>query len=95
MVRHAGMQACCHENRSSNQTSHINEIVNLMEFGFANFWQKAMVLQDFDPMEHDIQEFVGLCEVCYEKQESHALVVEAVKGALKGRGKSSMEDEPK
>jgi len=40
-----------------------DELLDLMEFGMPASWQKAMILQDFDPVSHSsIAEFVGFCE---------------------------------
>ena len=34
-----------------------DKILNLLEFGCPNSWQKAMMLQDFDPVEHTLSNF--------------------------------------
>lgn len=39
-----------------------DEIIDLLEFGVPNSWQRTMVLQDFDPVNHTVQEFVAFCE---------------------------------
>ena len=39
-----------------------DKIIDRLEFGVPNSWQKAMVLQDFNPMTHTVQEFVAFCE---------------------------------
>lgn len=39
-----------------------DELLDLMEFGMPSSWQKAMILQDFDPVNHTIAEFIGFCE---------------------------------
>ena len=39
-----------------------DEIVDLLEFGVPNAWQRAMIVQDFDPLQHTVQEFVQFCE---------------------------------
>lgn len=39
-----------------------DELLDILEFGCPNAWQKQMLLQNFDPMEHSIQEFVQFCE---------------------------------
>ena len=39
-----------------------DEILNLLEFGIPNTWQKAMLLQDFDPQVHTVNDFVQFCE---------------------------------
>ena len=39
-----------------------DKIHNLLEFGRPTSWQKAMMVQDFDPVDHTIQEFVKFCE---------------------------------
>ncbi len=39
-----------------------DELLDLLEFGCPNSWQKAMLLQDFDPVDHTVQEFVRFCE---------------------------------
>jgi len=33
-----------------------------MEFGMPSSWQKAIILQDFDPVNHTIAEFIGFCK---------------------------------
>ena len=35
---------------------------DLLEFGIPNTWQKAMLLQDFDPQVHTVNDFVQFCE---------------------------------
>jgi len=44
------------------------ELLDLMEFGIPSSWQKAMILQDFDPANHTIAEFIGFCK-CLELTE--------------------------
>ena len=39
-----------------------DELLDLLEFGMPNSWQRSMTLQDFDPVDHSIQEFVSFCE---------------------------------
>lgn len=39
-----------------------DELVDLMEFGIPRTWQRAMVLQDFDPTDASIQDFIAFCE---------------------------------
>ena len=39
-----------------------DELLDLLEFGMPATWQKAMILQDFDPLDHSIAEFVSFCE---------------------------------
>ena len=39
-----------------------DEIVDLLEFGVPNSWQKAMILQDFDPLQKTVREFIQFCE---------------------------------
>ena len=39
-----------------------DEILDLIEFGIPNSWQKAMILQDFDPLQKSVKEFVSFCE---------------------------------
>ena len=39
-----------------------DEIFNLLEFGIPNTWQKAMLLQDFDPQVHTVNDFVQFYE---------------------------------
>ena len=39
-----------------------DEILDLLEFGIPNTWQKAMLLQDFDPQVHTVNDFVQFCE---------------------------------
>jgi hypothetical protein len=38
------------------------EIMDILEFGVPNSWQKNMVMQGFDPMIHTTAEFVCFCE---------------------------------
>ena len=38
------------------------ELVDLLEFPVPNSWQKAMILQNFDPSQKMVQEFVQFCE---------------------------------
>ena len=37
-------------------------MLDLLEFGMPSSWQKAMILQDFDPVDHTIPELVSFCE---------------------------------
>ena len=39
-----------------------DEIVDLLEFGVPNAWQREMIIQDFDPLQHTIAEFVEFGE---------------------------------
>jgi hypothetical protein len=39
-----------------------DELKDLLEFGVPNSWQRAMILQDFDPLQHTVAEFVQFCE---------------------------------
>jgi hypothetical protein len=39
-----------------------DELLDLLEYGCPNSWQKAMMIQDFDPVEHTISEFTQFCE---------------------------------
>ena len=39
-----------------------DEIVDLLEYGVPNSWQRSMILQDFNPLQHTVTEFVQFCE---------------------------------
>jgi len=39
-----------------------NKMLDLLEFGMPSSWQKAMILQDFDPIDHTMAELVSFCE---------------------------------
>lgn len=39
-----------------------DEVLDILEFGVPVSWQKAMLLQDFDPLRHDVKAFVAFCE---------------------------------
>ena len=39
-----------------------DEILDLLEFSIPNTWQIAMLLQDFDPQVHTVNDFVQFCE---------------------------------
>ena len=39
-----------------------DELLDLLEFGIPNSWQKTMMVQDFDPVDHTISEFIRFCE---------------------------------
>jgi hypothetical protein len=39
-----------------------DEILDLLEFGVPNSWQRNMILQDFDPLRNSIKDFVSFCE---------------------------------
>jgi len=39
-----------------------DELLDLMEFEMPGIWQKAMILQDFNPMNHTIAEFIEFWE---------------------------------
>ena len=51
-----------------------DEILDLLEFGIPGAWQKAMLLQDFDPQVHTVTDFVQFCErlETLEKEEKRA-----------------------
>ena len=38
------------------------ELVDLLEFGVPNSWQKAMILRDFDPLQNMVQDCVQFCK---------------------------------
>jgi hypothetical protein len=38
------------------------EIIDILEFAIPNSWQKNMVLQGFEPLDHTTAEFVSFCE---------------------------------
>ena len=38
------------------------KIIDLLEFGVPNLWQKAMILQDFDPLQKMVREVIQFCE---------------------------------
>jgi hypothetical protein len=40
----------------------MEELIDILEFGVPNSWQKNMVLQGFDPLIHTPSEFVAFCE---------------------------------
>ena len=39
-----------------------DEVLDLLEFGLPETWQHAMLLQDFDPQVHTVNDFVQFCE---------------------------------
>ena len=39
-----------------------DEVLDLLEFGLPETWQHAMLLQDFDPQVHTINDFIQFCE---------------------------------
>ena len=39
-----------------------DEVLDLLEFGIPENWQQAMLLQDFDPQVHAVNDFVQFCE---------------------------------
>jgi hypothetical protein len=39
-----------------------DELIDISEFGIPNAWQREMIVQDFDPMEHTLQELIQFCE---------------------------------
>jgi len=39
-----------------------DEMLDFLEFGMPSSWQKAMILQDFDPVDHTMAELVSFCE---------------------------------
>jgi len=47
-----------------------DEILDLLEFGVPNSWQRTMILQDFDPLQKSIAEFVQFCERLEEVEET-------------------------
>ena len=47
-----------------------DELLDILEFGMPSSWQKQMVLQDFDPLQHTIKEFTEFCERM-EQVEAH------------------------
>ena len=48
-----------------------DEIMDILEFGVPNSWQKTMVLQDFDPVQKSVPEFTAFCERI-EQLEDHS-----------------------
>ena len=50
------------ENANLSQKLPSDEILDLSEFDMPSFWQKTIVVQGFDPLEHIIQELVNFCE---------------------------------
>jgi hypothetical protein len=50
------------ENFNNDQKLPADEIMDIAEFGIPATWQRTMVLQGFDPVEHDPQAFVEFCE---------------------------------
>jgi hypothetical protein len=47
---------------ANNQELPEEEVLDLLEFGVPNSWQKNMVLQGFEPLNHTASEFVAFCE---------------------------------
>jgi len=45
-----------------NQALPEDELLDIAEFAIPAEWQRTMVLQGFDPMEHSINEFIEFCE---------------------------------
>ena len=39
-----------------------DETKDIFFFGIPNSWQKQMILQDFDPLDHTLEELVDFCE---------------------------------
>ena len=51
-------------------------LLELLQFSLPEKWQVAMILQDFDPVEHSLREFVAFCtriEMAYDgtSKEGH------------------------
>ena len=46
----------------NNQELPEEEVLDILEFGVPNSWQKNMVLQGFEPLNHTPSEFVAFCE---------------------------------
>ena len=65
-----------------------DEVIDLLEFGIPAGWQKAMILQDFDPLQHTIPEFISFCERLeqVELHESSAVIPNAKKSSEKAGG---------
>ena len=47
-----------------------DEILDILEYGVPNTWQKGFVHQGFNPLEHTLNEFVEMCER-FEYTEAH------------------------
>jgi len=49
---------------TANQESKLpsDKMLDLLEFRMPSSWQKAMILQDFDPLDHTLTELVNFCE---------------------------------
>ena len=47
-----------------------DEILDNLDFGNPNSWQREMILHDYDPLAHNITEFVSFCERL-ERVEMH------------------------
>lgn len=63
-----------------------DELVDVIEFGVPNSWQRNMILQDFDPLQHTVAELVSFCERLEQVEQAEG-VTNANANADKGKTK--------
>ena len=81
-----------------------DELLELLEFSLPEKWQVAMLLQDFDPADHSLKEFVAFCtrlEMAYDDTSKEGRENDDTKRASKRKAKrkrdnnhSDSEEEP-
>jgi len=72
-----------------------DEILDLLEFGLPNTWQRNMVLQDFDPLAGDTAAFVAFCERMEQVEATETTEKSNGQQKAASRSKSSKETAPK
>ena len=87
----------------ANQSMDNDELIDLLFFGTPNSWRRQFLLQDFDPVDHTINDLVQFCErlELVEEDPSQQKVprkteTSTTKTSKKRRGRTSSEkEEPK
>ena len=62
-----------------------DELMDILEFGVPNSWQKQMILHDFDPVQKSTTEFIQFCERI-EKTEDKPMGSKSSEKSTKKRG---------
>ena len=65
-----------------------DKLLELLEFSLPEKWQVAMLLQDFDPTNHSLEDFVAFCtrlEMAYDDISKEGRKNDDTKRASKGK----------
>lgn len=50
-----------------------DELLDLLEFGMPSTWQRSMTIQNFDPVDRSISEFVSFCELLEDTEPEDSI----------------------